>query len=299
MVKKRKLRAGELGKYFVIFILPALIIYLLFSIIPFLYTIYYSFTDYTDMNPINLHFVGLKNYIKVLQTPVMLAAIKNSVIYAILLTGFQTLLGLPLAFVLNQKLKSRNLLRVVFFFPAVFSSLIIGYLWNFIMSSSDFGLINNILHQLGLGTLNFFTSKNALYSVILTQIWQWTGWAMVIFLANLQSISPDLYEAAEIDGANGLKKFMYVTLPLMCPSVKIVIVTGLIGGMKVFDIIYSMTSGGPGDATQTVMTVMMKKGISEGFYSTGSAFGVCFFIIVLAISAIVTKLMGKWSEAIQ
>ena len=289
MVKKRKLRAGELGKYFVIFILPALI----------LYTIYYSFTDYTDMNPINLHFVGLKNYIKVLQTPVMLAAIKNSVIYAILLTGFQTLLGLPLAFVLNQKLKSRNLLRAVFFFPAVFSSLIIGYLWNFIMSSSDFGLINNILHQLGLGTLNFFTSKNALYSVILTQIWQWTGWAMVIFLANLQSISPDLYEAAEIDGANGLKKFMYVTLPLMCPSVKIVIVTGLIGGMKVFDIIYSMTSGGPGDATQTVMTVMMKKGISEGFYSTGSAFGVCFFIIVLAISAIVTKLMGKWSEAIQ
>ena len=295
MVKKRKLRAGELGKYFVIFILPALIIYLLFSITPFLYTIYYSFTDYTDMNPINLHFVGLKNYIKVLQTPVMLAAIKNSVIYAILLTGFQTLLGLPLAFVLNQKLKSRNLLRAVFFFPAVFSSLIIGYLWNFIMSSSDFGLINNILHQLGLGTLNFFTSKNALYSVILTQIWQWTGWAMVIFLANLQSISPDLYEAAEIDGANGL----YVTLPLMCPSVKIVIVTGLIGGMKVFDIIYSMTSGGPGDATQTVMTVMMKKGISEGFYSTGSAFGVCFFIIVLAISAIVTKLMGKWSEAIQ
>ena len=299
MVKKRKLRAGELGKYFVIFILPALIIYLLFSITPFLYTFYYSFTDYTDMNPINLHFVGLKNYIKVLQTPVMLAAIKNSVIYAILLTGFQTLLGLPLAFVLNQKLKSRNLLRAVFFFPAVFSSLIIGYLWNFIMSSSDFGLINNILHQLGLGTLNFFTSKNALYSVILTQIWQWTGWAMVIFLANLQSISPDLYEAAEIDGANGLKKFMYVTLPLMCPSVKIVIVTGLIGGMKVFDIIYSMTSGGPGDATQTVMTVMMKKGISEGFYSTGSAFGVCFFIIVLAISAIVTKLMGKWSEAIQ
>ncbi|MEI3381921.1 MAG: sugar ABC transporter permease [Dorea sp.] len=299
MVKKKKLRAGELGKYFIIFILPALIIYLLFSITPFLYTIYYSFTDYTDMNPINLHFVGLKNYIKVLQTPVMLAAIKNSVIYAILLTGFQTLLGLPLAFILNQKLKSRNLLRAVFFFPAVFSSLIIGYLWNFIMSSSDFGLINNILHQLGFGTLNFFTSKNALYSVILTQIWQWTGWAMVIFLANLQSISPDLYEAAEIDGASGLKKFMYVTLPLMCPSVKIVIVTGLIGGMKVFDIIYSMTSGEPGDATQTVMTVMMKKGISEGFYSTGSAFGVCFFIIVLAISAVVTKLMGKWSEAIQ
>ncbi len=97
MTKKRKLRPGELGKYFLFFILPALVIYLLFSIAPFLYTIYYSFTDYTDMNPVNLHFVGLKNYIKVFQTPLMLTAIKNSVIYAILLTGFQTMLGLPLA----------------------------------------------------------------------------------------------------------------------------------------------------------------------------------------------------------
>ena len=246
MTKKRKLRPGELGKYFLFFILPALVIYLLFSIAPFLYTIYYSFTDYTDMNPVNLHFVGLKNYIKVFQTPLMLTAIKNSVIYAILLTGFQTMLGLPLAVILNKKLKTRNLLRAVFFFPAVFSSLIIGYLWNFIMSSSDFGLINNLLHQLGMGTVNFFTSKNALYSVILTQIWQWTGWAMVIYLANLQSISPDLYEAADIDGATGIQKFFRVTLPLMCPSVKIIVVTGLIGGMKVFDIIYSMTSGGPG-----------------------------------------------------
>ena len=299
MAKKRKLRPGELGKYFMIFILPALVIYLIFSIAPFLYTIFYSFTDYTDMNPVNLHFVGLKNYIKVFETPLMLTAIKNSVIYAILLTGFQTVLGLPLAVILNKKLKTRNLLRAVFFFPAVFSSLIIGYLWNFIMSSSDFGLINNLLHQLGMNTVNFFTSDNALYSVVLTQIWQWTGWGMVIYLANLQSISPDLYEAADIDGATGIQKFFRVTLPLMCPSVKIIVVTGLIGGMKVFDIIYSMTSGGPGDATQTVMMVMMKKGISDGFYSTGSAFGVCFFVIVLLISAVVTKLMGKWSEAIQ
>ena len=97
MTGKKKLKAGELGKYFIIFIIPALVIYLVFSITPFLYTMYYSFTDYTDMNPIHLSFVGLKNYLKVFQTPVMLTAIKNSVIYAILLTGFQTILGLPLA----------------------------------------------------------------------------------------------------------------------------------------------------------------------------------------------------------
>ena len=298
-IQRKKRQAGTLGKYFYVFILPAFVVYLLFSIVPFLYTFYYSFTDYTDMNPVNLSFVGLKNYIKVFNTPLMITAIKNSVLYAIMLASLQTILALPLAVLLDKKLKTRNLLRAVFFFPAVFSSLIIGYLWNFIMSSSDYGLINNLLHQLGLGTFNFFTADRALFSVILTQAWQWTGWAMVIYLANLQSISPDLYEAADIDGAGGIKKFFYVTLPLMCPSVKIIVVTGLIGGMKVFDIIYSMTSGGPGNATETVMTVMMKKGISDGFYSTGSAFGVCFFAIVLVISAVVTKLMGKWSDSIQ
>lgn len=295
-IKKRE--AGTLGYYFILFILPAFLIYLLFSIVPFLYTVFYSFTDYTDMNPVNLHFVGISNYLKVFDTPLMKTAIKNSVIYAILLTSFQTILALPLAVVLDKKLKTRNLLRAVYFFPAVFSSLIIGYLWNFIMSSSDYGLVNNLFHRMGLETFNFFTANRALFSVIFTQVWQWTGWAMVIYLANLQSISKDLYEAADIDGTSGLQKFFYITLPLMCPSVKIIVVTGLIGGMKVFDIIYSMTSGGPGNATETVMTVMMKKGISDGFYSTGAAFGVCFFAIVLVISALVTKLMGKWSEAI-
>lgn len=295
-VKKRE--AGTLGYYFILFILPAFLIYLLFSIVPFLYTVFYSFTDYTDMNPVNLHFVGISNYRKVFDTPLMTTAIKNSVVYAILLTSFQTILALPLAVVLDKKLKTRNLLRAVYFFPAVFSSLIIGYLWNFIMSSSDYGLVNNLFHRMGFETFNFFTANRALFSVIFTQVWQWTGWAMVIYLANLQSISKDLHEAADIDGASGLQRFFYITLPLMCPSVKIIVVTGLIGGMKVFDIIYSMTSGGPGNATETVMTVMMKKGISDGFYSTGAAFGVCFFAIVLVISALVTKLMGKWSEAI-
>ncbi|MDL2323951.1 sugar ABC transporter permease [Ruminococcaceae bacterium OttesenSCG-928-A16] len=298
MKKTRKFYPGTLGKYFLLFILPALVIYLIFSILPFVFTFFYSFTNYTDMNPTNLNFVGFTNYIKVFNTPIMRKAILNSVIYAFVMTGMQTLLGLPLAVILDKKLKTRNVMRAVFFFPAVFSALIVGYLWSYIMSSSDYGLINNLLHQLGLGTVNFFGPKNALFSVLISQIWQWTGWGMVIFLANLQSIPKDLYEAAEIDGAGGLKRFFKVTLPLMAPSVKIVVITGLVGGMKVFDIIYSMTKGGPGDATETVMTVMMRQGVSKGFYSTGAAFGVIFFIVVMLISTLITKLMGKWSEAI-
>ena len=297
MVKKRKLRAGELGKYFVIFILPALIIYLLFSITPFLYTIYYSFTDYTDMNPINLHFVGLKNYIKVLQTPVMLAAIKNSVIYAILLTGFQTLLGLPLAFVLNQKLKSRNLLRAVFFFPAVFSSLIIGYLWNFIMSSSDFGLINNILHQLGLGTLNFFTSKNALYSVILTQIWQWTGWAMVIFLANLQSISPDLYEAAEIDGAGRFRRMISITIPCIKGTVMIMVIFAVAGILNNnFDQIYVLQNSFNLERSEVIDTYIYKIGIQQLQFGMAAAVNITKSFFSLALLLLANGIVSKLSD---
>ncbi|MHC5249358.1 carbohydrate ABC transporter permease [Enterococcus sp. LJL120] len=297
--KIRKPAYGTLGFYLYAFLVPALAIYAIFSIIPFLATFYYSFTNYTDLNPTDLSFVGLKNYIKVFQTPLMMTGIKNSIIYAIIMTGMQTVLGLPLAVLLNQKLRTRNALRAIFFFPAVFSPLIIGYLWSYLMSSSNYGLINNLITSLGMQPINFFSADNALYSVLFTQIWQWTGWGMVIFLANLQSIPYDLYEAAEIDGASALQKFFRVTLPLMAPSVKIVVITGLVGGLKVFDIIYSMTSGGPGDATQTVMTVMMKRGISEGFYSTGAAFGVVFFVIVMIISFIVNKLMKKWSDAIR
>jgi raffinose/stachyose/melibiose transport system permease protein len=294
----RTLKPGSLGKYFAIFIIPALAIYVTFSIVPFISTFYYSFTDYSDIKPVNLRFRGFENYVRVFNTPLMLSAIKNSIIYAVIMTSMQTICGLPLAVTLNKNFKSRNVLRAVFFAPAVFSALIIGYLWGFILSSSDYGLINNILHTMGFETVNFFTSKNALYSVLLSQIWQWTGWGMVIFLANLQSIPEDLYEASGIDGAKSVRQFFNITLPLMAPSVKIVVITGLVGGMKVFDIIYSMTAGGPGDATQTVMMVMMRRGISDGFYAVGAAFGVIFFIVVMIISVLVTKLMGKWSEAI-
>lgn len=297
MLKKKK-TLNSLGGYFALFVFPALIVYAIFCILPFLYTIFYSFTDYSDMNPINLNWVGLKNYVKIFSTPLMMTGIKNSVIYAILLTGFQVILGLPLAVILNQKLKSRNILRAAFFFPAVFSSLIVGYLWKYILSSAESGLLNNILNSLGISTVNFFSSNIALYTIIATQVWQWTGWAMVIFLANLQSIPDELYEAANLDGAGPITSFFRVTLPMMSASMKIVVVTGLIGGMKVFDSVYAMTGGGPGNATQTVMTIMMDKGISDGFYAVGAAFGVCFFVVVLFISAIVNKLMTKWSKAV-
>ena len=139
---------------------------------------------------------------------------------------------------------------------------------------------------------------NSLFALVLVNTTFHFPFNSILMRGLISGIDYTIEEAAQIDGANGRQSFFRITLPLMCPSVKIIVVTGLIGGMKAFDAIYSMTSGGPGNATETVMTVMMKKGISDGFYSVGSAFGVCFFIIVLIISGVTTKIMGKWGEAI-
>ena len=296
---KLKQHRNDMGMSYWGFITVPLVIYCVFSLLPFVYTIYYSFTDYSDIKPTGLSFVALKNYKKVFEDPIMRTALKNSVFYALTLTFAQVTLALPLAVILNSRFRSRNFVRAIFFAPAVFSALVVGYLWNYIMSSADSGLINSFMHQLGLPTINFFGGQNALLSVILTQVWQWTGWGMVIFLANLQSIPNDYYEAAEIDGVNTLSRFFRITLPLMCPSMKIVVITGLIGGMKVFDIIYAMTEGGPGYTTETIMTTMVKKGVSKGFYAQGSAFGVIFFLIVLAITGFMNSAMKKWSEAVE
>jgi raffinose/stachyose/melibiose transport system permease protein len=283
----------ELG--FEIMLLPALVLYLIFCFYPFLTTFFYSITDYTNIHLTNLNFVGLSNFKDVFNNDLLLASIKNSIIYAILMTVFQTVFAIPLAIFLDRNLKTKNLLRVVFFMPAVFSSLIVGFLWNYMMSSSDVGLINHFLHSLGIPTVNFLgDSRLALYSVVITQLWQWTGWAMVIYLANLQSIPRDFYEAAEIDGANSWQSFWKITLPMLNPSVSVVAVTAMVGGLKVFDIIYALTQGGPGYSTETIMTAMIKKAFTDGNYAVGSAFGVVFFGIVMIISIVMMKLLGKW-----
>ena len=281
-----------------LFYLPAILLFLVFVIYPFIQGIRLSFTNWNGYSQ-SMKYVGIKNYIRLFQDANVKTALVNTLIYGIMSTVIQNILGLGYAMFLNTKFKGRSLVRTIIYMPVMIAPLIMGYIMYFFFQY-DGGAVNDILIALGMQPVDLLVNSNyAIVIIVLVNSLQFVGVAMVIYLANLQSISPDLYEAADIDGAGGIKKFFYVTLPLMCPSVKIIVVTGLIGGMKVFDIIYSMTSGGPGNATETVMTVMMKKGISDGFYSTGSAFGVCFFAIVLVISAVVTKLMGKWSDSIQ
>lgn len=282
-----------------IMVLPMLILYLTFIIYPFLSTIFYSFTDYSSSKLFNYSFVGIKNYLAVFETKNQLDAIVHTLKYAIIITVVQAIVAVVLAVFLNKGLKSTSILRGIFFFPAVMSPLVVGYIWSFLFSTSSYGPINNILTSLGLEKINFFGDPRiALYAIIFTQIWQWTGYNMVIVLANLQTIDKNYYEAAEVDGATGWQKFCRITLPLLYPSMNVVVVTSLIGGLKVYDIIISTTNGGPFYATTTIIQSIIGQAIGGGQYGLGAALSVLFLLIILAFTKVVMRFMDKWEGAI-
>lgn len=296
---KKKGKHFKRGMAYHLMVLPLLILYVTFIIYPFLSTIFYSFTDYSSSKLFDYEFVGLKNYLAVFDTQNQIDAIVHTLQYAIIITVVQSIVAVILAVFLNKKMKTTNILRSIFFFPAVMSPLVVGYIWSFLFSTSSYGPINNILVGLGLDKINFFGDPNiALYAIIFTQIWQWTGYNMVIVLANLQTIDQTYYEAAEVDGATGLQKFFHITLPLLYPSMNVVVVTSLIGGLKVYDIIVSTTNGGPFYATTTIIQSIIGQAIGGGQYGLGAALSVLFLFIILAFTKVVMKFMDKWEGAI-
>jgi raffinose/stachyose/melibiose transport system permease protein len=244
-------------------------------------------------------FTGLRNYGRLFRDGSTLIGIRNSFIFAVSATVLQSAAGLALALALNAAIKGRNILRAIWYFPAVLSSLIIGYLFNFIFSTSDLGLLNQLISRAGFEKINFLGDpKNALLCIILVAVWQWAGWTMTIYLANLQSIPDELYESAGMDGAGAGRKFLNITVPMLFPAVSYTFITGMINGLKVFDIIYSLTAGGPNGQTESIISLMMKKGFTEGFYAYACAMGSVFLIMVLIITIFQMRFFNKWGEVL-
>ena len=197
---------------------------------------------------------------------------------------------------LNSKLRGRTINRVIFFAPAVLSTLVVGYLWKYILSASDYGLINQVLLKLGFEKINFLgNGKIAIFSIIAISVWQWFGWSMVIYIGSLQSISGDLYESASVDGANSWQQFWHITLPGLAPAIKINFVTSTISGLKVFDLVLSTTNGGPAHQTETILTLMYSK-FSDGNFGYASAFGIVFLLMTMVVSAVMLGIFKKWEE---
>jgi raffinose/stachyose/melibiose transport system permease protein len=272
------------------FLIPAIVGFALFFVWPVASSIFYSLTNWNGLNP-QSHFIGLKNYIDLFHDSVMMSAVKHTLLYAILMTLLQNLLAVPLAVALDANLRTKNVLRLVFFMPAVLSPLVVGFLWSYMMSPNT-GLLWSMGWQ-----INFLGNPHiVMYSLIFVSVWQFTGWAAVIYLANLQGISQDYYEAAKIDGAGRWKQFLHVTFPLLAPAITINVINSMVGSLKIFDIVMSMTQGGPGTSSETITTILIKRAFTEYRYGYGSAIAVMFLAITAAISLILLKYLQHREE---
>lgn len=278
---------------YVLMVIPALVIFVVFYVLPLIFTAKYSFYNWTNYSP-DITFAGLDNYKKLLTDRTLMNSVKHTCTYAIATALLQTILALPVSVALNSKLKGRNFYRTVYFCPAVLSTLVVGFLWKFLLSNSDYGFANQLINKFDFDKVNFLgNGKIALTCIILIEVWQWFGWAMVIYLGNLQSISTDQYEAASVDGATGMQQFLHITIPGLAPAIKINLVTGMIAGLKVFDIVVSTTNGGPAHQTETILTLMFSK-FSDGNYGYASSFGMVFLFVSMIMACVLLGLFRKW-----
>ena len=261
-------------------------------IIPTISTFALSFTDYNGLST-DFSFLGLSNYISVFQNESALSSIFNSLIYGITVPVLVTLLAIPLALVLNSRIKSKNILRAIFFFPSVISTLFLGYIWKFILSSSSTGLINSIRVNAGSEPLLLLADpKYAMLFLILITVWSSTGWHACIYIANLQTISHDYYEAATLDGASGWQKFRYITLPMLAPSMTSSVLLLLTGSLKAYDLPYALTGGGPGSSTTMITQTIIEEGVTANRVGYASAMSFLFLIVIAVITVSLTRYMN-------
>jgi multiple sugar transport system permease protein len=239
------------------FMAPTVIVMTIFTILPIVYAIFLSFNRVRILGELSYRFIGLRNFLRVAGDERVWIALKNTAEYVIIVVPIQTILALVLALILNSKIKGKNFFRIIFFLPTVTSSAVLTLIFMWIYNSN--GLLNNLLAFLGLPTYNWLGDPAvALKAIMIMNIWSTAPFFMVIYLAALQDIPESLYEAAKIDGANGLDRFFNITLPLLKPVTFFIMVMGIIGTFQLFDqsYIFSAGSGGPNNSTLTVVLLI-------------------------------------------
>lgn len=278
-------------------VIPAFLVYAILYVIPAASGFLLSFFNIKTFKISSFTFAGFENYATVLRNPYFSVAIKNTLLFAIFTTLGKLGLGMSLALLLNNRFRGVNYMRTVFFLPAVLNNVAVGLVFRSMMH--PLGLINRTLIGIGLETItqNWLTNpKIAIFSCAFVEIWKWTGYTMVILLAGLQAIDSTYYEAAELDGANRRQKFYFITLPLIMPSFNNAVVISIVGGLKVFDIVQSLTNGGPGNAT-SVFGTLIYSSFSSGNYGRGCAASMILTIFVLLIALPTNRfLSGKEVE---
>jgi raffinose/stachyose/melibiose transport system permease protein len=284
--RRRRRLGSSMSRRTMLWALPALAFYLFVVLVPTTQGAALAFTDWDGLNK-GFEFVGLDNVITILQEPQSFRALVNTLVIAIVFTVIQNVIGLAIALGLNSKIKSRNVLKVLIFAPAVMTPVVVAYLWQYMLAPD--GPVNSLLRSVGLDSWAQTWLGDpilALGSIIVVLIWQFSGYSMVIFLAGLQGIPEELIEASAVDGAGPWRRFQSVVLPLLAPAVTINLMLSMIGALKVFDQVWVLTGGGPGGTTHTLSTLMFREAFTYGDFGKSIALGLILLVIVAAISLV-------------
>jgi fructooligosaccharide transport system permease protein len=275
-----------------LFILPAGILLVLFLVWPALQALLLSFTDYQLLAPLPTRFIGAENYRQLLGDGTVWQAVRTTLTFAALAVPVQSGLALALALGLNLALPGRGALRAAFFCPVVVSTVVAAVIWSYLYHPTQ-GLFNRVLTGVGLPAQPFLSSsRQALPAILGIATWQNVGFYLVIFLAGLQQIAPQLYEAAAVDGANGWQQFRFVTVPQLRRTTSFVVVVATIYALRLFTEVYVTTKGGPFGATRTVIYLVWEEGVAFRHTGYAAALAVLFFLLVLAITLLQRRLAG-------
>lgn len=278
-----------------LFILPNFLGFVAFMLVPILMSLYFSFTNYDVIS--TMQFIGFENYINLFQDEQFIVAILNTLWFTVLTVPAGIILALLLAVLLNRQIRGISFFRTLVFIPVITSMVAVSLVWSMLYEENG-GLLNTLLGYMNLPPVAWLTSTEmAMVSIAIMSIWKGLGYNMTIFLAGLQGVPHDLYEAATIDGANAFQKFCKITVPMIGPTTYFVTLMALIGALQVFDQVNIMTGGGPVNATRTIAFHLYQYGFQ--FYKMGYACAAAYvlFILVFIVSLIQNRSSKKWAEA--
>lgn len=296
MHAKKRARSGSLvftnKMYF--FLIPALAFFLVFWIYPVLQLFFYSVTNFNGIN-YDFTFVGLQNYKRIFENGTLFNSIKITLIYAMLVVVLSNVIGLSVAMLLNTKLRFKGFYRTSAYFPALFSAIVVGFIWSYVYMPHS-GMIANLIHILG-GDGNGFNPlgnfHTALFAIALVEVWKGFGTTMIIYLAGLQTVDESLLEAGRIDGCNEWQLTRLVKLPLISSTITINVILNVIAGLKAFDYSFIMTNGGPGKSTKTLMFQIYEIAFTDQKMGRASAFSVVAFFVIIVLTVFMLFFLNR------
>ncbi len=295
MISEKRKYPGESKWQGWCYLFPALLVYLLFTFIPILETFRASFYDWNGFSETQT-FIGLNNYVNLLSDPLFLKAISNNLVFIIFYSIFPILIALLLSAILTGKpIPGFSFFRTVFFLPQVISMVVVGVIWRWMFNPVS-GPINQFFSLIGLDQLRqawLGSFKYALPAVGLIGSWVQYGFCMVLFLAGMQRIPLEYYEAASLDGASSFKQFLYITVPGLKSEIGVAMITTMIAALRVFDLIYSTTRGGPGETTLVTGFLIYRSAILNNRIGYGAAIATLLTLIILSLSLLIRHFMAE------